>query len=324
MNFLCDYKQPCLDDQNSLGNFSSENADQALFFGVNFKDSVWYGDIDPYFACLGLCASEVSQAEADQCALENAWQCEADRLLRYADDVGNLSDTYLPDDQNPDRIIYPPRPPDLTRVTNDEITVEAVCVHGGRSYTVQAGRVWGYGKADANRKARELGNQLLSMVGCLTEYSDGTCVNTYAGSDFVVPDKVALLLPPYRWDVFGVIPPGLNFTPNQTAMRISGTPTSPGSYSWILTLTDSQGIASWRTYTYRVPEINEPAMLAAADEDQVYSNSISTQYFKTPRAFGLRPGDSLPDGLALNSVTGQITGTPTTPGTFAFHIIVTD
>jgi hypothetical protein len=42
-----------------------------------------------------------------------------------------------------------------------------------------------------------------------------------------------------------------------------------------------------------------------------------------PYTFSVSSG-SLPPGLALNSATGAITGTPTTAGTFSFTISVVD
>jgi hypothetical protein len=77
MNVLCPFNNPCVDDAASLGNFSSEAPDELLFKGVYYKNMIWDGDINPFTACFGICTSTISQEEADQCAANNAADCEA-------------------------------------------------------------------------------------------------------------------------------------------------------------------------------------------------------------------------------------------------------
>ena len=59
---LCPINQPCIDDLTSLGNFSSEAPDVPLFKSILYRKGPTSAD------CLAVCASEISQEEADLCA----------------------------------------------------------------------------------------------------------------------------------------------------------------------------------------------------------------------------------------------------------------
>lgn len=72
------------------------------------------------------------------------------------------------------------------------------------------------------------------------------------------------------------------------------------------------------------------AALSIAIKEEIAGGTVSIAYAgftveaaggATPYAFG---GTGLPDGLALNSATGEVSGTPTTPGTSSVDIVVTD
>jgi hypothetical protein len=54
-----------------------------------------------------------------------------------------------------------------------------------------------------------------------------------------------------------------------------------------------------------------------------YSETIDGKGGTAPYTFALSSG-SLPAGLSLNTSTGVISGTPSTPGTSTFYISVTD
>src|SRR5262249_51266798 len=67
-------------------------------------------------------------------------------------------------------------------------------------------------------------------------------------------------------------------------------------------------------------------VLCAASTGQVavpYNSAITVTGGFAPYAYAISAGQ-LPPGLVLNPETGAITGTPTSAGTFAFTITVTD
>ena len=131
MNILCPYNQPCIEDANSLGNFSSEDPDRELFRSSYFPNQIFDGGDDIYTACYGLCVSFVSQEEADLCAQNNAKICEGNKQF------GNVAHT-------------------CSRVCPDGATY---------SFTVPAGSFWSTeSQAQADALAIEWCNDYLSAL----------------------------------------------------------------------------------------------------------------------------------------------------------------
>ena len=131
-------------------------------------------------------------------------------------------------------------------------------------------------------------------------------------------------IPPYSWSISaGSLPPGLVLTPS-TGL-ISGTPTQTGMFNFTAKVTDS----SAQTATANL-SININAALTITTTS-LPSGNVGASYNQTVQASGgvaaynwsITKG-SLPAGLNLNSVTGQIYGTPTTTGTANFTVTVTD
>jgi hypothetical protein len=71
------------------------------------------------------------------------------------------------------------------------------------------------------------------------------------------------------------------------------------------------------------PVIIDTTTLPDADVGVAYSETILASGGATPYSFAVTTG-ALPTGLSLNASTGEITGTPTTPGLVNFTITVTD
>jgi len=122
--------------------------------------------------------------------------------------------------------------------------------------------------------------------------------------------------------VSGSLPPGLSLNPNTGV--ISGIPTQAGTYIFVVQVTDSLGA----TFSLKCQiKIGPPLTLACATSTgQVgtpYNSALVATGGIPPYTFAIIAG-SLPPGLSLNSSTGAITGTPTSPGTFNFTAQVTD
>jgi uncharacterized protein (TIGR03437 family) len=108
---------------------------------------------------------------------------------------------------------------------------------------------------------------------------------------------------------------------------ISGAPTTAGNYSFVVDLNDSrQGFTSKRfSLTVVTPPpltITSGSPLPNGTTTVSYSYILNASGGVPPYTWGLISG-SLPAGLSLSS-SGQITGTPTTPGTVQFGVHVTD
>ena len=133
---------------------------------------------------------------------------------------------------------------------------------------------------------------------------------------------------PYTWSLTaGILPPGLSL--DTTTGMISGTPV---------------GGANGATLTVRVADAATPAHTATAtltitvliEDLRITSNALPVGHVNTPydatltAAGGTAPyswtltGGTLPAGLALNSASGEITGTPTSAASAALTFQVTD
>jgi hypothetical protein len=132
----------------------------------------------------------------------------------------------------------------------------------------------------------------------------------------------------------GALPPGLTLTPANTGTAvISGTPITPGLFSFTITATDANGCPGSRPYSIVIPVVPScpfitvsPPTLAAPVLGTPYSQTILASGGTAPYTFTVSSG-ALPPGLTLSSTgaaTAVISGTPTTAGPFSFTITATD
>jgi len=125
---------------------------------------------------------------------------------------------------------------------------------------------------------------------------------------------------PVQWSVQGALPPGLTLGDSGDLL---GTCQAAGSFSFNVTATDGMGDTAVQSYTVNVPGATvtiSPATLLDGTAGGYYSQSFT--------ADGVGPiqwsvSGSLPDGLSLD-VFGDLSGWPTSPGTWSFTITATD
>jgi hypothetical protein len=121
----------------------------------------------------------------------------------------------------------------------------------------------------------------------------------------------------------GSLPPGLTLN---AFGQITGTPTTPGSFSFTVQATDIQsGESDSRSLSIRIASplaVATPA-LPNASLSVLYTAALQATGGIPPFIWSIASG-SLPPGLTLNSSTGQISGTPTATGAFQFSVRVTD
>ncbi len=137
--------------------------------------------------------------------------------------------------------------------------------------------------------------------------------------------------PPTRWSVSsGDLPAGLSI--ESATGLISGTPTKAGQYQFTLRATDNAQTIAAQEFNLRVspaspraaplPRINT-ASLPGGAVGKAYSHTLNASGGSPPYRWSAR-AETLPPGLALDSETGTLDGTPQRAGTFRFSAQVTD
>lgn len=129
---------------------------------------------------------------------------------------------------------------------------------------------------------------------------------------------------PFTWQVSsGTLPPGLQL--DTVTGLISGTPQSQNQSTFTVRLTDSTGSITTQAFTLNMNAsliITTPS-LPIASTSTAYSQILAASGGQTPYTWAVSSG-SLPAGLALDTNTGLISGTPTAPGSNIFFISATD
>ncbi len=128
---------------------------------------------------------------------------------------------------------------------------------------------------------------------------------------------------PYTFAITnGSLPPGLSL--NSSSGQISGTATTAGTFNFGITATDASGCPGSRSYSITVtcPTITvSPSSLPDGTRSVSYNQTISASGTPGPFTFSV-PSGALPPGLSL-SFSGELSGTPTTTGTFNFTVAAT-
>ncbi len=130
---------------------------------------------------------------------------------------------------------------------------------------------------------------------------------------------------PYTYAIVsGALPAGLAL--NGATGAIGGTPTAGGAFNFTVQATDATPNTGTKAYTLNVGTNSltvNPASLPAGTQGVAYTQTMTASGGTAPYTFTISTG-ALPAGLALNSTTGAITGTPTTTGTSQFTVSAVD
>jgi hypothetical protein len=131
---------------------------------------------------------------------------------------------------------------------------------------------------------------------------------------------------PYTWSFSsGTFPPGLSLS---AAGVISGTPTTTGTFNFIVQVTDSLAATDQEGFSITItspPLTITTTSLSTATEGTVYTATLGVTGGTAPYTWTIVTG-SLPTGLILAATNGVIAGTPAhgTIGSSSFVIGVTD
>jgi hypothetical protein len=217
---------------------------------------------------------------------------------------------------------HDPDPPNVYSTTffNRQQTCTVECPDNSTfDWTVPAGVIGSAWQADADARAYGLAcKRAMSHRICFVTESPLTpmCAGVFASVPIIAQGGTA----PYVFSIeSGALPAGLAFEP---VGLIEGTPTTGGSSTFTIRVTDSIGSFQLKQFTQRVVEITSPTALPGGTQLIAYSYTLLTTGTSGTVVWSLASG-ALPDGLSLSTV-GVISGTPTVPGSFSFNLSLID
>jgi len=120
------------------------------------------------------------------------------------------------------------------------------------------------------------------------------------------------------------LPAGLNLS---AGGLLSGIPTVAGNYTFAITAADSRGCNATATFTLNIGSIGLITLPPATLPDGIVGTTYPTQTL--PAAVGgtgpyTYVAANIPPGFTFNSTTRELSGIPTTGGTFTMSVTVTD
>lgn len=128
-------------------------------------------------------------------------------------------------------------------------------------------------------------------------------------------------VPPYKWGFASTVTKGM--TIDAASGVLSGTPSTAGSFSIPIQVTDSLGKTFSRGYAFFVatPLSVLTTALPNAAPGSTYSQTLAAGGGQAPYTWS---ATGLPMGLRIDSATGVISGTPVSNGTAPINVSVTD
>jgi hypothetical protein len=321
-----------------------------LFFGINYGGGNGLGDGatlgKQYLAigCVGVCFSKVSQDEADICASNQVQYCgpvkpEAPQC------PGIFSTPQSCDEKCQEGPVHSFTVPagfvkvcpefggtqqqadlvakqiacDANFCGNDQQQVTLVCPDGSPfTFIVQAGQFFRSTRAIANLVALNYAATKASQnMICLSALTETTGCS---GVLFQALIRGTTLRTSLTFSVSsGALPTGTALVPvGSKTVAIVGTPTA-GDYTFSILATDPFGNGQTKQYTITIVGILTTSPLPVATVGVAYSSTILSDGPVAAPMSWLISG-SLPAGLSFNTVTGEISGTPTTAQTSFFTI----
>ncbi|HSR09103.1 MAG TPA: cadherin repeat domain-containing protein, partial [Bryobacteraceae bacterium] len=144
-------------------------------------------------------------------------------------------------------------------------------------------------------------------------------------------------VPPLAWTTSGNLPPGLTYNASTfgvPAAGVRGSPTTPGPYTFTITLQDSASlpVSVSQTFSGTILPVGVGLFLECSSSTGSYTGGVAITPLTCKISGGVPPyqwsisNGSLPLGLSLTSVTAgaAVEGTPTVAGNYTYSLAVGD
>ncbi|MFN7928139.1 MAG: putative Ig domain-containing protein [Blastocatellia bacterium] len=207
-------------------------------------------------------------------------------------------------------------PPSLSLNPASGVLSGTVTQTGNFAFTVRA--------TDANGCVGERPYTLVvGTISCAITVPPTNLPNGTVGTTYAQVLNASGGLAPYTFTVVGgVLPPGLTSFSNGV---LSGTPTQPGSFTFTVSVRDANNCTGTQTYTI---VIGNTCPAITFTPNSLPNGAVNTPYNQIVTAlpsgnYNYVVSGGLPLGLSLNPLSGAITGTPTSAGTYPFTIVAT-
>ena len=213
-------------------------------------------------------------------------------------------------------------PPGLTLFPTGELTQHPTSA-GSFTFTVRVEDAGTPSQSDTQELTLTIDSAPVPPPTITTTSLPGGTVGTAYGQSLLAVDGTT----PYTWSLQpgSSLPPGLSLS---AAGVIAGTPSSPGTRTLTVQVTDSATPAGSDTQQLSITVVVAPLAITTTS---LPPGTVGAAYSQTLAATGgvapytwTRTAGKLPNGLTLNSSAGTITGTPGKRGTYTFTIRVTD
>lgn len=246
-------------------------------------------------ACKSFCLSDVSQQDADDCALRNAQFC----------------------------VTPPCEPPQVCGpqlVCSDPMVGTYPCPDGSLYFfPLGAGAFCAFNLTEANAQAQSAANnRARENHFCV----NAPCLSPCLGESSTIDMFIVGGTEPFEIELWsGSVPAGMTVISVGRTIRLSGTPTTSGNQTFTLKISDGVGGYLLRVFAVRVLEIT-PATLPEFSQGDPYSQQLGVVGGSGNYAWKIVSG-SLPAGITL-SVGGLLSGTPTSDSETSFTVFVID
>ena len=187
--------------------------------------------------------------------------------------------------------------------------------------TAEGSYTFGIGVTDSEYSYAER-EFTIEVTEPLIIHNDSECPRGTRGQSYFLSLDVTGGTWPYTFTrTAGSLPPGLSLDYHDG--YISGTPTSTGIYSFTVKVRDDSGRTTSKDFILEI--VNSLSITTSRLNDgitgQAFNQQLSASGGYGSYFWSVYAGN-LPPGLSLNSVTGQITGTPSmaTSGTVVFSV----